>query len=36
MIGGSKLSKFKIGGSNQQNNENRGTKIAIKPGSEFN
>jgi hypothetical protein len=30
MIGGPKLSNFKIGGSNLQNNENMGTKTAIK------
>jgi hypothetical protein len=31
MIGGSKLSSFKIGRSNLQKIENRGTKTAVKP-----
>jgi hypothetical protein len=31
MIWGLKLSNFKIGGSNLQNIENRGTNTAIKP-----
>jgi hypothetical protein len=31
MMDGSKLSNFKIGGSNLQNDKNKGTKTVIKP-----